>query len=135
MKIVLDTNVLMSSIFFRGYPHRILRAWRAGRLRLVVSAEILAEYAAVSQRLAAEFGIGEAETTLALMATHADLVGAPQLPTQVCDDPDDDKFLACAVAAGVSIVISGDKALRRTSGYRGVEVITPRKFVEVHLRQ
>lgn len=133
MKIVLDTNVLMSGIFFRGNPHRILQSWRADRLQLVVSTEILAEYAEVAERLAAEFGLGEAETTIALMATRAEIVAAPQLPTQVCDDPDDDKFLACAVAAQVSIVISGDKALRRASGYRDVEVLTPRQFVDAHL--
>ena len=134
MKIVLDTNVLMSGIFFGGNPHRILQSWRAGRLQLVVSTEILAEYAEVAERLTAEFGLGEAETTIALMATGAEIVAAPQLPTQVCDDPDDDKFLACAVAARVPIVISGDKALRRASGYRDIAVLTPRQFVDAHLR-
>lgn len=133
MKIVLDTNVLMSGIFFRGNPHRIVHAWRTGRLRLVVSAEILEEYAAVAKRLGAEFGVGEAETTIGLMATHAEIVAAPELPTQVCDDADDDKFLACAVAGRVSIVVSGDKALRRASRYRDIEVLTPRQFVDVHV--
>lgn len=134
MKIVLDTNVLMSGIFFRGNPNRILEAWREDRLQLVVSAEILAEYAEVAERLAAEFGVGEAEPTIALMATRAEMVAAPALATQVCDDPDDDKFLACAVAGGVSTVVSGDKALLRASGYRDIEVLTPRQFVDAHLR-
>ena len=133
MKVVLDTNVLMSGIFFRGYPHRILRAWQAGHIELVASAEILAEYVDVAERLAAELGADEARATIALVATHANLVSAPPLPEQVCDDPDDDKFLACAAAAAVTIIVSGDKALRRTSGYRGIEVLTPRGFVEGHL--
>ena len=68
------------------------------------------------------------------MATGAEIVAASQLPTQVCDDPDDDKFLACAAAARVPIVISGDKALRRASGYRDIAVLTPRQFVDAHLR-
>ena len=99
---------------------------------VVLKTEILAEYAEVAERLTAEFGLGEAETTIALMATGAEIVAAPQLPTQVCDDPDDDKFFACAVAARVPIVISGDKALRRASGYRDIEVLTARQFVDAH---
>jgi predicted nucleic acid-binding protein len=48
----------------------------------------------------------------------------------VCADRDDDKFLACALVAGAPIVVSGDAALLETSGWRGIEVIKPRTFVD-----
>ena len=57
------------------------------------------------------------------------MVDAPSLPETVCTDPTDDMFMACAIASDSRVVVSGDKALLRTSGYRGVEVLTPRVFL------
>lgn len=55
------------------------------------------------------------------------------LEGQVCADPDDDKFLACALASGARIIVSGDKHLVDVSGYRGIEVLRPRAFVDRYL--
>ncbi len=52
------------------------------------------------------------------------------LSTPVCEDPDDDKFLACALSGHARLVVSGDKALVATSGYRGIKVVTPRSFMD-----
>ena len=133
MRVVLDTNVFVSGIFFRGPPARILSAWREGRILPVVSAEILGEYRRVGQVLAARFPTIDLEPFLTLLVTHAEIALAPPLRKQVCDDPDDDKFLACAIAACARVVVSGDRALGRVSGFHGVEVLTPRRFVEEHL--
>ncbi len=73
------------------------------------------------------------ESLLTLLAIHSELVDAPDLPEPVCEDPDDDKFLACALAAGVQVVVSGDRHLLRASGWSGIEVLTPRQFVERYL--
>jgi predicted nucleic acid-binding protein len=61
---------------------------------------------------------------------NAAIYSAPPLPESVCDDPDDDKFLACALASGCNLIISGDKHLLAASGYREVEVLKPRVFLE-----
>jgi uncharacterized protein len=45
----------------------------------------------------------------------------------VCTDADDDKFLACALAAGISVIVSGDKRLSAVSGWNGIEILTPRQ--------
>jgi len=55
------------------------------------------------------------------------------LPEPVCDDPDDDKFLACAIAGKCNVIVSGDKHVLKVSGYRGIEVVRPRKFVDEYL--
>lgn len=57
------------------------------------------------------------------------MIAATQLTESVCDDPDDDKFLACALASKAKVVVSGDKALQRVSGYRGIQVLSPTTFV------
>ena len=64
------------------------------------------------------------------VAASATLVSAPPLSEPVCADGDDDKFLACAVAARAGYVVSGDGALLATSPYRNVIVIRPRDFMD-----
>lgn len=125
MKLVLDTNVLMSAIFFGGTPYRVLNAWREGRMSLVVSADILAEYQRTGAALSAQFPLVDLTSWIELITAQAELVRPAPLPSPVCTDPDDDKFLACALAASAKYICSGDKALLKTSGYRGIKVLTP----------
>ncbi len=135
MRAVLDTNVLMSGVFFSGPPYEILSAWRHGIVTLVISAEILDEYRRVGQRLAARYPGVDIGPVFALIAVHAEFVEAPPLRDSVCEDSSDDKFFACAVASGCRVIVSGDKHLHRASGYSGIEVVSPREFIEKRLSQ
>ena len=135
MRVVLDTNVLISGIFFAGYPYEILDAWRQGRLEIATSPEILDEYSRVTLELSAEFPEIDPHAILRLIMIESRLTTAAPFLRQLCDDPDDDKFLACAIASGARIIVSGDKALRRVSGHQGVSVLSPRDFVTRHLRK
>ena len=134
MRVILDTNVFASGVFFSGPPYAILDAWRRGRVSLVVSPEIMEEYRRVVHELAVKFPAIDPGAPLELVAIHAEFVDAPALPVPVCADVSDDIFLACAVASGTKTVVSGDKALLRASGHAGIEVLTPRAFVDKHLR-
>jgi uncharacterized protein len=98
----------------------------------VVSAEILDEYQRVARLLAAQYPSVDLEPVLSLVAVHAEVV-EPITLQQVCSDPDDDKFLACAISAGAVVIVSGDKHLLQLSGWRGVEVLRPRQFVDEYL--
>jgi putative PIN family toxin of toxin-antitoxin system len=133
VRVILDTNVLISGVFFTGPPYHILKAWRDGIINIVVSSEILGEYQRVGGIVAKQFPGVDLDSILTLLAAEAELVVAPPLPEPVCDDPDDDKFLACALASKTKIIISGDKQLVQVSGYRGIEVIRPRTFVDEYL--
>ena len=133
MKIVLDTNVFVSGIFFGGPPGTILEAWQDGRIELAVSLEILSEYQRVANELEARYTGVDPTPFLALIALNAELRDCTPLGEQVCADPDDDKFLACAMATGSKCVVSGDKLLLHASGYQGIDVIRPREFVDAYL--
>jgi uncharacterized protein len=134
VKAVLDTNVLISAVFFGGVPGRILTAWNEGRIQLVLSASILAEYREVGAEIEARYGGHDFEAFVTLLAVNSELIDAPEyLDPQVCSDPDDDKFLACAKTGAAQVIVSGDAALRATSGWRGIEVLTPRQFADRHL--
>lgn len=133
MKVILDTNVFVSGVFFSGPPNRILKAWRDGKLELVMSLEILDEYRRVATILAEQFPPVNLQEFLGFLEKEADFYDVPALSEQVCDDPDDDKFLACALASDAKIVVSGDKHLLRVSGYQDVEVFKPKAFVDAYL--
>ncbi len=133
MRVVLDTNVLVSAIFFSGPPSRILSAWLEDRIELAVSAEILAEYRGTATRIAEKFPGVDVAPVLDRIALHALLVLPVKLPDDACEDREDVKFLACALGAGAQYVVTGDRALLRTSGYQGIEVVTSRRFLAQHL--
>ncbi len=135
MRIILDTNVFVSGVFFTGPPHQILEAWRDGKLNLVISPEILEEYQRVGATLAEQFPPVSLKRILELVMIHAEIVAVPPLPEPVCTDPDDDKFFACAVASKVHCIVSGDKHLLQVTDYKGVRVLKPREFVDEYLAQ
>jgi putative PIN family toxin of toxin-antitoxin system len=133
VKAIIDTNVLLSGFFFGGFPGRVLEAWRDGRFTLVLSASILAEYRAAAAAFEKAYGGADFEAFAALIVVNCEIVEAPEsLPEPVCRDPDDDKFLSCALSSGASVIVSGDRALRAVSGWNGIEILTPRAFVELH---
>ena len=134
MRIVVDTNVFISGVFFAGTPYEILNAWRHRIVTIVTSPQIHEEYERVSNYLSREFPGVHFQPWLELLAAESILVDPPAMPEQVCRDLDDDKFLACAIAGNAKIVVSGDKALLDTSGYAGIAVLTPRAFVDRYLK-
>ena len=134
MRVVLDTNVLMSGIFFGGAPGKILNAWRTGVIVLVASAEIIEEYVATAEALSARYESVPLGPILALIVQHSELWQCPPLTEQVCTDPDDDKFLACALASDTSLIVSGDKGLKRVSGYHDIVLLGPRQFADEFLQ-
>jgi putative PIN family toxin of toxin-antitoxin system len=112
MRIILDTNVFVSGIFFSGPPYHILKAWRDGKLQLVISPEILEEYRRVAAILAEQFPPVDIQAILDIVDNESESYDAPSLLESICDDPDDDKFLACALASNTVTIVSGDKHLR-----------------------
>jgi len=130
MKVVVDTNVVISGVFFGGMPSRVLEAWRDGEFDLVVSPEVLEEYRRVGEELTARFPGVSLAPFLALLVMNAEIVEAPGLSDQVSRDRDDDKFIACALAANCRTIISGDKDLLEVTGCQGLKVVAPREFLE-----
>ena len=64
------------------------------------------------------------------IARHADLVEADVTSEPVSADRDDDVFLACAFAGGAGVIVSGDRHLGDASGWRGIAVLTARRFID-----
>jgi uncharacterized protein len=99
-----------------------------------LSPDILTEYRRVGLELLNTRSNVDYESLLELHRVRAVMVDTSPLGQSVCRDPDDNKFLACAIAGDTKIVVSGDKDLLAVSGYEGIVVLTPRQFVEQYLR-
>ncbi len=133
LRVVMDTNVFVSGVFFSGPPYQILEAWQAGEFELIVSGEILDEYRRVGEILAEEHPGVDLKPVLNFVLEHAKVYKSVVLKEPICEDQDDDKFIACALAGGSKIIISGDKHLLKISEYQGIEVLKPRAFVDQYL--
>jgi putative PIN family toxin of toxin-antitoxin system len=133
MRVVLDTNVFISGIFFSGPPSQILKAWANKKFQLLLSQPILDEYQRVAEELSSKFSSIDISQILDFVMIHGLFVDTRDISITVCDDPDDDKFIECAVAGNCKNIISGDKHLLKLSEYRGIAVQTPRDFVDRHL--
>jgi len=131
VRVVLDTNVLMSGIFFGGAPAKVLDAWRDGAVELVISPSIKREYSRVAEELTAAYGAVDVERILELITLRSETVTPRPLPQQVCTDPDDDMFIAAAIAGKADVIVSGDKALRKVSCYQGINILNPAEFVRL----
>jgi putative PIN family toxin of toxin-antitoxin system len=132
VRVVLDTNVLISGLFFSGPPHSILQAWADGAFDLVVSPEILEEYRRVVRELGAKHPSVEVDSLLDFVTVNALICAANPLAEPICDDPADDKFLACALSGRAHVIVTGDKALLRVEAPEGVRILTPREFADEH---
>jgi uncharacterized protein len=134
LKVVMDTNVFVSGVFFSGPPYQILKAWQSGQFELAVSQEILDEYQRVGEILSEDYPGIDLSPILKYVIEHAKVYRPEKLKPLISPDPDDDKFIACALAGGSRIIISGDKHLLNVSGYQGIAVLKPREFLDRYLK-
>jgi putative PIN family toxin of toxin-antitoxin system len=133
MRVVLDTNVFISGILFSGPPSNILKAWANQTFKLVLSQQILDEYQRVAEALSSKFPTIDIDPIIEIVTIHGEFVDTQGLSIRVCKDPDDNKFIECAVAGNSKIIISGDKHLLKLDGYQGITILNPRNFVEGYL--
>jgi len=134
MKIVLDTNVFISGIFFSGPPSKILQAWRDLKIQIILSEEIIEEYQRVAEELSSKFSAVDIDRIIELLTIYGEVFETKNISVSVCEDPDDNKFIECAIASNSKLIVSGDKHLLNITGYQGILVLKPRDFIDNHLK-
>ena len=127
---VLDTGVVVGGIFWRNEPYRCLVALGKRRFTLAVTEPVLDEYVGTVWDVKREEALAlNPEPWLQWLASCARVVIPSPLPKQTCRDAKDDKFLACALAAGASLIVSRDQDLLVLEKPFGIEIVTPRQFL------
>ena len=132
MKVVIDTNIFVSS-FFGGNPRKIIDLWRDGKITLCLSKDILDEYIEVFQRVGLK-NEKEIEELLSLLAKGFNILFTTKVPEikVVKDDPEDDKFIECGVALKAEVIITGDEAIEAIGEHMGVKILTPQQLLKTY---
>jgi len=133
VRVVIDTNVLISGIFFSGPPAQILDHWKNRAFLSVISKPIINEYVRVAEEIGRKFPLLEISEILDLFILNSEFVDTNGIEIRECEDPDDDKFLECAVAGGCQIIVSGDKHLLNMGKYQEVKILKPRDFLDQYV--
>ena len=135
VRVVPDTNVFVSALLWTGNPHRLLVLAEAGDLTLVTTPAIMEELGEVLGRRKFRLRIATLQTSVAeLMEALLSVVEViPDLAIEpvIKRDPDDDKILACAVAAQAEWLVSGDDHLLSLKRYKGIPIVTPSRFSRI----
>jgi len=134
VRAVIDTNVLVSGLFWHGAPHALLERVRAGTLTLITSPGLLAELEEVIGRAKFDAILTRSTTsredTLNELRQLAEVIEPPPLPQPVCRDPDDDHALALALAAQADLIVSGDDDLLALGSFQDIPIVTPAQAVQ-----
>lgn len=131
MRVVIDTNILVSS-FFGGKPREIIDLWKREKIMLCLSKDILDEYINVLQLMGLQNEI-ELKELLSLFAKGFNTLFTTKTPKLrvVKKDPGDDKFIEWAVVLKAEHVITGDKQLIAIGEHMGIKIITPHNFLKL----
>jgi len=129
VRLVLDTNSVVSGLLWKGPPHLLLDAARDDwNLRLYSSSRLLAELTDVLGRRKLSAAVSAAgQSPEGLMQRYLAVVRSVvpvQIEPVVIADPDDDQVLACAVAAAAELIVSGDSDLLDLGIYQGIPIVT-----------
>ena len=131
IKAILDTNVFISGVFWKGPPSQILKAWQEERFRIAISPPILDEYRRVLDEMMKKRSSPAIASILKLIELHSEMVEPVSLAKPICSDPDDDKFLEAALASHAGYIVSGDAALLNLKHHRGIEIVRPAPFLDI----
>lgn len=131
MRIVLDANVVISGIFWGGPPQQILKRWLEGKLTLVMSASILAEYQDVLHRMTGDHGADIYTKWNHYLTEMGEFIEPQQVPV-ICRDCGDQKYLEAAAGGRVQALVSGDKDLAVLKVIEGIPILTPKAFLLGH---
>jgi uncharacterized protein len=129
MKIVLDTNVLVSGIFWTGVPATVLSQWINDRFELLLTDEIFDEYIRTLFRISKGKNDDLVNKWLILFAENSTFVTVKKR-FNLSPDPDDNKFIECAVSGNADFIVSGDSHLLDLESILNTEVITPSVFLK-----
>jgi putative PIN family toxin of toxin-antitoxin system len=128
LTVVLDTNILISAVLFKGTTLRILEfCIIEEKIDVAISPELMAEFVG---KLKYKFGIDTRTLDeLKELLEQSTLNFLPQYTTKICRDDSDNMILDLAIYAKAGFIITGDKDLLELKNYKGIEIMTAAEFL------
>lgn len=132
MRIVLDTNIFISALGWKGgNEYNLVQKCFRKELTLICSPEILEELKAVSLRPKFGFSLEEIDEFISALIEISEIIEPEEQFKIVVNDPDDNKFLDAAVAGKANFIVSGDKHLLALKEFKGVKIVSPAEFIRI----
>lgn len=128
MKVVIDTNVVVSAIFFGGRPKKLLELLVTRKLEAYASTEIISEYKETIEELCSQYPRKPGMLPLTIIISSMRIL-EPTSHIDICRDPDDNKFIECAIDGRCLYIVSGDRDLLSLRKYNDVQIVTVAKFL------
>lgn len=127
-RVVFDTNIWISGLLWRGKPYQCLLLARSGVVQHIYCSETIAE---LSRKLRGTFEFTENHIRAVLydlrrVSEKVDITGGLHV---VEDDPDDDKFIECALVGSAEVIVSGDHHLLDIEAYEGIRILSAAEFL------
>ncbi len=132
MRIVVDTNVLISGVFFGGFPRRILSAIVSRKITACATSKIIDKYEEIVQEMIDRKQGHINRMILTPLIKEMEII-EPTTHIEICSDPDDNKFLECAKDSHSMYIVSGDKDLLVMEQYENIRIVTAKDFCEKYL--
>ena len=131
MIVVLDANVVLSAILFGGKPKLVLEKALSGSIQLVISEALVNELQGVLQRPKFELNAQLVQTIVSEYASIASWIEPPEHFNAVLDDPSDNLFLDCAVAAKADYLVTGHRHLLNLGIFRRIKIVSADSFIDI----
>ena len=132
MKIVVDTNVIISGVFFGGAPGEVLKAIVSNKVTGCATKQIVEEYIEIVNEMISRKQ-GKLNNAILLTLIESFEMINPKTHIEISRDPDDDKFIECAKDANALYIVSGDKDLLVIEQYENIRIITAKEFCDNYL--
>ena len=129
LRVVIDTNVYISAIFWGGKPRNIIDLGREGKIQIFTSEDIEQE---ILDKLITKFDLNscDADKIMVDFSSFTKPIRVSRRIHVVKDDPDDDKFIECAVECSAEFIVSGDKHLLKKKKYKGIDIVNAATFLK-----
>jgi putative PIN family toxin of toxin-antitoxin system len=131
VKVVADTNVIVSALFWRGNESKIIDLVEKGKIKLFTSVALLDELKKVLGH--ERFGLGEktVDDNVKYILTISEIISPKRRLKIVREDPADDKVLEYALEEKVRYIVSGDMRLLRLRKFRGIRIIRAKELLSI----
>ena len=131
MTVVIDTNVVLSAILFGGKSKQVLEMALSGSIPLAISESLIIELQGVLQRPKFKLSAQLVQTIISEYASIANWIEPSEHFKVVVDDPSDNYFIDCAVAAKADYLITGDRHLLNLGKFKMIKIVSADTFIDI----
>jgi putative PIN family toxin of toxin-antitoxin system len=131
MRVVLDSNVFVSSFFWKGNPRKVFDRVANGLDELFITDDVLKEILTVMSRKKFDLNIKEIEDYINIIENYSIKIICRNTAEEISRDKDDNKILQCGLEGNVEFIITGDEDLLVLKNYRNIKIVNPKEYLNI----